>query len=395
MRRPVVRLKPTGKKKRPHFGSPWVFSNEVEMTQETKAIEPGEVVRLETAEGTALGAFFFNRHPLICARLIDRNPDAVVDADFLAGRLRRAVELRDRLVGTPYYRLAHAEADGLPGTGIDRYGDVLVLQVNTAGLDRLQAELLQALDAVVAPRAVVLRNDSPAREHEGLEARVELAKGDLDGPVELIENGARFQADPRAGQKTGWFYDQRDNRAFVGRLAEDLEVLDCYAFTGGFTVQAALGGAAGVTAVDRSRDALDFARQAAELNGVAGRCSFHKADVFGDLQARARRGERYGLVIVDPPAFVKSKKDYWQGIKGYRKLTRLAATLVAPQGLLVACSCSHHVEPAMFGEQVRRGLAEAGRDGRILRDAGAGVDHPVHPWLPETSYLKCQVLALD
>jgi 23S rRNA (cytosine1962-C5)-methyltransferase len=391
----VVRLKPTGKKQRPHFGSPWIYANEVQMTPEVKALDPGAVVRLETAEGQPLGAFLFNRHPLICARLIARDPNAEVGRALLEARVRRAVALRDRLIGTPHYRLAHAEADGFPGTVIDRYGDVLVLQVNTAGMQRLLEPLLDALEAVLAPRAIVLRNESPARQLEGLEQGTELARGRLDGPVELVENGARFRIDPLGGQKTGWFYDQRDNRAFVAQLAAGARVYDGYAFAGGFAVQAARAGATAVTAVDRSRDALDLAAAAAALNGVGDRVTTHKADVFGDLQARAESGERYDVVIVDPPAFVKSKKDYWQGIKGYRKMTRLAAPLVADGGVLVACSCSHHVEPTMFAEQVRRGLGEAGRDGRILRFAGAGTDHPVHPWLPETSYLKCQVLALD
>ncbi len=365
------------------------------MDAAAKALAPGTPVRMETAEGAPLGCFLFNRHPLICARLIDRDPAAVLDLDFFERRIRAAVDLRDRLIGTPHYRLAHAEGDGLPGTVIDRYGDTLVLQINTAGLDRLRAPLLEALDRVVAPATVVLRNDNPARELEGLPTDVEVVRGQLDGPVELVENGARFQADPSTGQKTGWFYDQRANRAFVAGLSRGARVLDCYAFSGGFTVQAALAGAQAVTAVDRSRDALDLARQSAELNGVADVCRFEKREVFQDLQARQQAGERYDVVVVDPDAFVKSKKDYWQGIKGYRKMTRLAAPLVAPGGILAVCSCSHHVEPETFADQVRRGLGQAGRDGRILRFAGADVDHPVHPWLPETSYLKCQVLALD
>ena len=393
--RPTVRLKPTGKKKRPHFGSPWIYANEVQMDAAAKALAPGTPVRMETAEGAPLGCFLFNRHPLICARLIARDSAAVLDVDFFERRIRAAVMLRDRLIAAPHYRLAHAEGDGLPGTVIDRYGDTLVLQINTAGLDRLRAPLLEALDRVVAPRTVVLRNDNPARELEGLATGVEVVKGALDGPVELIENGARFQADPAGGQKTGWFYDQRANRAFVAGLSKGARVLDCYAFAGGFTVQAALAGAASVTAVDRSKDALELARHSAELNGVADVCRFEKREVFQDLQVRAQAGEQYDIVVVDPPAFVKSKKDYWQGIKGYRKMTRLAAPLVAPGGILAVCSCSHHVEPETFADQVRRGLGQAGRDGRILRFAGADVDHPVHPWLPETSYLKCQVLALD
>ncbi|RDD63217.1 class I SAM-dependent rRNA methyltransferase [Ferruginivarius sediminum] len=393
--RPVVRLKPGGRKKRPQRGSPWIFANEVAMNAAAKALPPGEIVRLETDAGEALGAYVFNKHPLICARRLSHDPAARIDEAFLAERLRRAAAVRDRLIGAPYYRLVHAEADGLPGTIVDRFDDVLVLQVNTAGMDRLLPQLTAALEATLAPRAIVLRNDSAARELEGLSSDVRMLKGQLDGPLELVENGTRFLADPREGQKTGWFYDQRDNRAFAARLAQGARVLDGYCYTGGFAVQAALGGAAEVVAIDRSQPALDLAAQSAKLNGVEERCCFVKADVFGELQRRRDAGEAFDTVIVDPPAFVKSKKDYWQGLKGYRKLTRLAAALVARGGYLVACSCSHHVTPDDFGEQVRRGLSEVGRDGRILRFAGAGPDHPVHPSLPETGYLKAQALALD
>lgn len=393
--RPVIRLKPSGRKKRALDGSPWIFANQIAMSAAAKAIPPGEIVRLETDGGEALGTYLFNRHPLICARRLSRDPHARIDEAFFAERLRRARDLRERLIPAPYYRLAHAEADGLPGTVIDRFDDIAVMQVNTAGMERLLPQLAGALETVVAPRAVVLRNDSPARELEGLATGVEMLHGRLDGPVEVIENGTRFLADPRGGQKTGWFYDQRDNRAFAARLAAGQRVLDGYCFTGGFAVQAAVAGAGEVIALDRSQAALDLAAQAAERNGVAARCDFRKADVFAELERRGRRGETFGLVIVDPPAFVKSKKDFWQGLKGYRKMVRLAAPLVAPGGCLVACSCSYHVGADEFAEQVRRGLADAGRRGRILRFAGAGPDHPVHPWLPETSYLKAQVLALD
>lgn len=393
--RPVVRLKPSGRKKRSAFGAPWIFANEVAMTADAKALAPGEIVRVESDAGEPLGTYLFNRHPLICARQLSPEPDARIDADFLAARVARAAALRDCLIGVPHYRLAHAEADGLPGTVIDRFGDTLVLQINTTGMARLETLLLEALDRVIAPRTVILRNDSPARAQEGLEAEVRLARGGCDGPIEVLENGARFLADPREGQKTGWFFDQRDNRAFAARLAGGARVLDGYCYTGGFAVQAALAGAEEVVALDRSQSALDFAQLAAERNGVAARCRFRKADVFGELEAQARKRESYDLVIMDPPAFVKSKKDFWQGVKGYRKLVRRAAPLVRPGGCLVICSCSHHVDPPTFAEQVRRGLAEARRAARILRFAGADVDHPVHPGLPETSYLKAQVLALD
>jgi len=391
--RPVVHLKREARRRR-HEG-PWLYANEVAMTAQARALPPGTVVRLESDHGAPLGAYLFNRHPLICARRLSRDPEAVIDAGFFETRLRAALAVRERLYPDPFYRLIHAEADGLPGTVIDRFDDVLAVQINTAGMERLRPALLDALDAVLAPKAVVLRNDSPARAAEGLDSEVTLARGRLDGPVPLVENGVRFQADLLGGQKTGWFYDQRETRAFAARLAAGRRVLDGYSFSGGFAVQAACAGAREVVALDRSQPALDLAANAAEANGIAGRCRFRKAEVFEDLAAQAAAGTLYDLVILDPPAFVKSKKDYWQGVKAYRKLARLAAPLVAPGGDVVLCSCSHHVSADTFAEQVRRGLADAGREGRLLRSAGAGPDHPVHPWLPESAYLKTVTLALD
>jgi len=394
---PAVRLKP-GAQKRLVRGHPWAYSNEIEMDAATRELPPGGLVRLVDSRGEALGTAIFNRQPLIAARLLSRRSDVTIDRDFLAARLSRALTIRERLFDQPFFRLCHAEADGLPGTVIDRFGSTLVLQVNTAGMARLLPDLLAALDRLVEPATVVLRNDSPARELEGLPLAVEVVKGRLEGPCELVENGARYLADLREGQKTGWFYDQRDNRALAARLAAGLRpcrVLDAYSFTGGFAIQAALAGADEVVAVERSQPALDLAAAAAELNGVAGRCRFVRAEVFTDLAHRARDGERFDLVIVDPPAFVKTKRELPQGLKGYRKLARLAAMVVMPGGLLVAASCSHHVDFPAFGEQLRRGLHDAGREGRILYQRGAGPDHPVHPFLPETAYLKLQVVAVD
>lgn len=391
---PSVTLKPHGEKRLAR-GHPWVYSNEVEMDAAAKAVPPGGVVRLCDQRGRYRATAFFNRHPLIAARLLSRDEGQAIDTAFLAARLKRALAIRERLIGVPYYRLVHAEADGLPGLVIDRFGAALCLQVNTAGMERLTPLLLEALNQVVTPETVVLRNDGAVRKLEQLEEYVEVVQGELDGPLPLEENGARFFADLTGGQKTGWFYDQRDNRAWAARLAAGERVLDCYAFAGGFTVQAALAGAAEVVSVDRSQGALDLAAQAAEANGVAARCRFVKAEVFQELQRQAGTGERYGLVIVDPPAFVKSKKDLAQGLKGYRKMVRLAAPLVADGGYLLAASCSHHADLESFAEQVKRGLQDAGRAGRILRTSGAAPDHPVHPALPESAYLKAQILALD
>jgi 23S rRNA (cytosine1962-C5)-methyltransferase len=392
--RPTVTLLP-GHHKRALHGHPWIFSNEVQMDAEAKAIAPGSLVTLKTGDGRALGVATFNPHTLVAARLIDRDAGRRIDRDFLAKRLRRALAIRERLYAEPFYRLVHAEADGLPGAVVDRFGEVVVAQLNTAGMTRLEPELVAALEAVLSPKVIVLRNDSPARALEGLEEDVRVALGSLAEPVELRENGARFEVDLLGGQKTGWFYDQRDNRRFMADLAREMRVLDVYCFGGGFAVEAAAAGASDVTGVDRSEPALALAARSAALSGVAERCHFRRGEAFAELQTLASAGERFDLVIADPPAFVKSKKDLGPGLRGYRKLTRLAAGVVAPQGYLLLASCSHNVTPDDFWEAARRGLEDAGRSARLLRSAGAAPDHPVHPHLPESAYLKALVLALD
>jgi 23S rRNA (cytosine1962-C5)-methyltransferase len=303
--------------------------------------------------------------------------------------------LRERLYCTPYYRLVHAEADGLPGLVVDRFGGVVVVQSNAAGMEALQPLLLDALTTLLSPEAIVLRGDSPARLLEGLQQEVRVALGHIDGPVTVEENGAWFGADVLAGQKTGWFFDQRDNRAFVAGLARDARVIDLYCYSGGFAIAAAKGGAASVTGIDRSEGALALATEAAARNGVAGICTFRRAEVFAEAAALANAGERFDVVIADPPAFARSKRDVPAALRGYRKLARLAASLATPGGFVFLASCSHNVEAADFAEAARRGLADAGRTARILREAGTGPDHPVHTALPESAYLKSLTLALD
>jgi len=381
-----------GEERRVRSGHPWVFSNEILMDAETRALPAGSLARLRAASGEQLGLITFNPHSLIAGRLLSPDPDAKVDALFFGRRLVQAMALRDRLIGVPYYRLIHAEADGLPGVVVDRFGEALVVQVNTAGMELLTPALLEALEAELSPSTIVLKNDSPVRALEGLPRETKVAKGNA-GPVELSENGARFVADLAGGQKTGWFYDQRDNRRFIASLARDARVLDVYSYSGGFGVLAAKQGAKAVTCVDRSRPALDAAKEATRLNGVDGIITFEKMEAFDALEARA--GTSFDIVICDPPAFVKSRKELKSGAQGYRKLVRLAAPLVAPGGFLFVASCSHLVDPPLFAEQVRRGLRDADRGGRILLSSGAALDHPVHPSLSETAYLKALTLQLD
>ncbi len=390
--RPSIRLLPTHSK-RVRRGHPWVYANEIRMDAETGALPPGSVVRVADANGEALGCATFNPHSLIAARMLSRDPEQAIDRGFFAHRLEAAAALRNRLYDAPFYRLVHAEADGLPGLAIDRFGDVFVCQVNTAGMETLTPVLLDALGAVFAPRAVVLRADSPVRALEGLDRRVEVARGALDPPVELREGTLRFLADPVEGQKTGWYFDQRESRAFVARLARDGRMLDLYSYAGGFAVCAAAAGAREAVAVDSSEAALALGERAAALNGV--RCRFVRANAFAEMNRLAGAGESFEVVAADPPSFVKSRNEIKSGLRGYRKLARLAAALVAPGGYLFIASCSYNVATEAFGDAVYRGLMDAGRGGRVLRAAGAGPDHPRHPALPESDYLKSLVIRLD
>jgi 23S rRNA (cytosine1962-C5)-methyltransferase len=392
--RPVVTLLPGGHR-RAEGGHPWIYSNEVQMDAAARALPRGSLVTLKRADGRPLGVAMFNPNTLLAARLLDRDAARPIGRRFLMRRLERGLQLRDRLYRAPYYRLIHAEADGLPGLVVDRLGSVLVVQANAAGIDRLQPLLIEALTALLAPAAIVLRNDSPARVMEGLEPEVRVALGAIDGPVPLEENGAVFIADVISGQKTGWFFDQRGNRAFVAALAAGARVLDLYCYSGGFAIEAARAGAASVTGIDRSEAALVLAAETATRNEVSAVCNFRRAEVFAEAASLGAAGERFDIVIADPPAFARSRKDAPAALRGYRKLARLAAQLTAPGGFVFLASCSYNVAAADFAEAVRRGLADAGRAGRILREAGAGPDHPVHPALPESAYLKTMTLSLD
>ena len=391
---PIVTLL-EGRHKRAVAGHPWVYSNEIQMDAAAKTIPPGSIAALRVADGRPLGLATFNPHSLIAARLLTRDMDASIDASFLRGRLTRALETRESIYKAPYYRLVHAEGDGLPGLIVDRFGDVLVVQMNTAGMDTLAAPLIEALNDTVVPKTIILRNDSAARELEGLESYARVAVGKLDGPVSLLENACNFFCDPVDGQKTGWFYDQRDNRAFVAALAGNKRVADFYCYAGGFGVCAAAQGATEVIAVDRSGPALEIAAMAAERNEVGDRCRFIKNEAFRAMHQLLKDDESFDVVIADPPAFVKSRKDLAAGLRGYRKMVASAGRLVRPGGVLLVASCSYHVDSLAFAEQVRRGIRDAKRGGRILRVAGAAPDHPAHVFLPETAYLKAMVLQLD
>lgn len=392
--RPQIALLPSGHR-RAESGHPWIYSNEIVMDAAAKGLAPGTLVTLRRADGRPFGAAMFNPHTLIAARLLDRDAAREIGRRFVARRLERALRLRERLYDRPYYRLVHAEADGLPGLIIDRFGAVLVVEANTAGMDRLLPVIMEALQDLLHPEAIVQRNDSPARTQEGLAPETRVGLGAIEGPVPVEENGVVFEADVLAGQKTGWFFDQRDNRAFVAGIAAGARVLDLYCYSGGFAVAAAHKGATAVLGIDRSEPALALAAAAARRNGVGETCVFRRGEVFAEAATLATAAERFDIVIADPPPFARSKRDVPPALRGYRKLAKLAAQATAPGGFLFLASCSHNVETADFTEAVRHGLADAGRVARILRCTSAGPDHPVHPALPESAYLKALTLTLD
>lgn len=380
------------KGRRARTGSPWIFANELKMDPAAKAIAPGSIVNVRGEDGRAFGTGYFNPRSLIAVRLLSDDCDVPVDAEFFAAKFARALALRTSLYDRPFYRLVHAEGDHLPGLVIDRFDDVLTVQIGTAGMERQIDSILAALDATLKPKTVILRNDAPSRTLEGLESYVRTAKGE-GARIAVEENGARYIADLAGGQKTGWYYDQRDNRAFIASLAKGKTVLDAYSYAGGFGVLAAKAGAKEVICLDSSAPALALAEESAKANGV--KITPVKADAFEELERLGAAGETFDIVLADPPPFVKSKKDLEPGAKAYRKLARLAAQVTAPGGLLKIASCSHNIPPERFAAECAAGIARTGRAARLIRQAGAGPDHPVHPLLPESAYLKALVYALD
>jgi 23S rRNA (cytosine1962-C5)-methyltransferase len=376
-------------------GYPWAFKGDVVWNSGLDFAVPGELAQFRDARQNLLAVGTFNPRTELCGRILAAGPHARVEASLFENRLSRALKKREDWFGVPHYRWVHAEGDGLPGLVVDRYGDVLSIQVSTAGMERLKPLWLPALLDLAHPRTIVWRNDLPARKQEGL-STVPVVEGEpLSGPVEVFEHGVAFRADLVEGQKTGWFFDQRANRRHIAELAPGLSVLDLYSHSGGFGLPAAVAGATDVRMVDVSALALDLSRQAAAENRVAERCRWTEADVFDFLDPAHDDGERFDVVVVDPPAFIKDKRKIPAGLAGYRKLARLSSTRVKTGGIFFMASCSHHAHPPAFRAAVEAGLAEAGRSFVLLRSARADRDHPVHPKLPQNDYLKALTYRLD
>jgi 23S rRNA (cytosine1962-C5)-methyltransferase len=371
-------------------GHPWVYANEIR--EDLGSFERGGQVEVAGPRGDILGYGYVNPHSLIAARLLSRDT-ATFDTRFFADKLERADAFRQRFrPGARSYRLCFGESDELPGLVIDRYEDLFVVQSHAAGIDALTSEIVGALECQFEPAGVLLKYDGSARKLEGIGTRVEVAFGEVPELVTIELEGSRFALDLIHGQKSGFFHDQAANRARLAEWCDSARVLDLFCYTGAWSLAAARGGARAVVGVDASADAVRLATQSAELSGVAGRVRFEQADAFEDLGRRT--GEAWDVVVLDPPAFVKSKKKLKKGLDGYREINRRGAALVRPGGILATSSCSRHVGREAFLEVVGRALADAGRSGRIIELGRQGADHPIHPLMPQTEYLTCVFVEL-
>lgn len=393
--RPVVRLRPKAEVRALRHGFPWVYGDELVMDRRTQALAPGALAVLEDGERRVLGLVTVNPASRIVARMLDRDAGASLDAAWFEARLSRALALRERLYPTPFYRLVHAEADGLPGVVIDRFGEAAVIQPNAAWAEAHLDLLAGALMRVTGVGVVVKNGSGRARGLEGLPEETRVLQGELSGPVPVPMNGATYMADLTGGQKTGLFFDQRDNHAFAARLAGGGAVLDVFSHVGGFALAALAHGAGHALAVDASEPALALARAGAVAMGAEGRFATRQGDAFDVLEALGTEDARFDLVICDPPAFAPHKQALEAGLRAYERIARLAAPLVAPGGYLVLCSCSHAADLTAFRNASARGIGRGGRRGQLIHTGFAGPDHPMLPQLAESGYLKALAFRLD
>jgi len=382
---PVLRLK-RNEDRRLNAGHLWVFSNEVDAQQTPlPKFKPGDLVRVLAHNDRALGLAYVNPQSLICARLL--GTWKIPDAAWFAARIRIALALRERLYAEPYYRLVYGEADGLPGLVIDRYGAQCVVQIGTAGMERLKSQIQEAILQVLDCETLLFKNDGAARELEGLPAYIEAAKGGIDEYGSVVEEGLKFAMPLAAGQKTGWFFDQAANRRALRKYVRaGARVLDVFSYVGAWGICAARDGAAEVICVDSSALALELAAKNAESNGLV--IATRKGDAFAVLEGMIGERTRFDVVIVDPPAFAKRKKDLPKALAAYKRLNQLAMQLLAGDGILVSCSCSYHVSAQDLEDAIAKAARGADKHVQLLEMGGQAPDHPVHPAIAETRYLK-------
>ena len=383
--------------KRLRQGHLWVFSNEIDVSRTPlEQFTAGDLVQVKASDGKVMGTAYVNPQSLICARLLSRKGNLKCGVSFFKERLATALMFREKLFDKPYYRLIYGESDGLPGLVIDRFGSALSVQITTAGIEIRKDSLIAALVELFAPTAIVMKNDNSQRQLEGLDLESCIVHGELPDPLIIEENGAKFKVDILGGQKTGWFYDHRPSRALLGKLANNQRVLDLFSYTGAWGIPAVLGGASEVVCVDASEGALALAAENATLNGIEDKMQFIRSDVFDFLKQARQDGQLYDIIVLDPPALIKRKKDFKQGYEAYRRLNQLALQVLAKNGTLISASCSYHLSTENLHEILRSSGRHIDRHLTFFAFGGQGSDHPIDPAIPETAYLKtffCSVSA--
>ena len=381
----TIKLRPR-EEKRLRAGHLWIYANEVDVkTTPLKGLEPGSLVRYEDSQGKPLGMGYINPNTLLCGRILSRDSRATIDETWFIHRIQAALALREKIYDAPYYRLIFGEADGLPGLVVDRFGDVLVAQCTTAGMDALSEYWMGALGKVLQPKGFVLRNDVSSRETEGLPRFVD-SEGEIGDVLTVFERGVQFELPVEEWQKTGWFFDQASNREHFAKYVNGGSVLDVFSYYGGWSITAAKAGAKSVTCIDASQSAIDGVMKNAELNGVT--IEAQCGDALALLKTAHKQDRKFDVVVVDPPALIKRKKDLDKGLGHYAALTRAAMNVMAADGILVSCSCSFHLHQDALLRMLLKEAQKANKRLQILEIGGQGPDHPVHPAIPETRYLK-------
>lgn len=375
--------------KRLRRGHQWIFSNEIDNKRSPlEQFSAGDLVVIKNADQQPLGTAYVNPNTLIAARLLSRKTNIKCGPNFYKARLTTALNLRERLFNRPFYRLVFGESDGLPGLVIDRFDGVFSVQITTVGIDRYKESLFTALIELFDPDAIVLKNDNGQRRLEGLSLESEVVYGQLSNEIVIEENNTQFKINILEGQKTGWFYDHRDSRAKLATLAKNQRILDLFSYTGAWGIPAAVAGAKQVTCVDSSESALALANDSAKLNQVSQRMQFVRNDVFEFLKQARQDKQRFDIIVLDPPALIKRKKDFKQGYEAYRRLNHLALQVLETNGILISASCSHHLSRDNLHELLRSSARHIDRHMIFFATGSQGSDHPVNPAMPETEYLK-------
>lgn len=370
-------------------GHMWIYSNEVDnQVTPLKSFDAGQQVEIEAANGKSLGMGYVNPNTLICARLLSRSAKLELNLKFLKKRIQAAQALREMHFSQPYYRLVFGDSDGLSGLVIDRFADVFSVQITTAGMEQVKADIVQVLINLYQPAAIVMKNDTASRKLEGLALYEEVVYGELPESLVITENDTQFAVPVEEGQKTGWFYDHRMARQRLQSLVKGKTVLDVFSYLGGWGIAAANAGAASVACVDASEFALDGVDKNAALNGLSDKVSGYQGNAFDVLNALKAEGHKFDVVIVDPPAFIKRKKDFKKGFEAYRRINELAMRVLEKDGILVSASCSHHLSRDDLLKVVQSAGRHIDRQVQLFEQGHQGPDHPIHPAIPETEYIK-------